>query len=140
MPTFFSTLFLLLFLATNIQAQDSDYAQIETTLNYYLVGGTNNDFSTLKKAFHKTASMKYISDEYKEVNALEFFEKGMKPGPPQNRKTRINYINISGNAARAQLEIEYPTFSFIDFMNLLKVDGEWKIVSKIFHRKMKTKE
>ena len=117
------------------QAQDSEYAQVEKTLNYYLQGGTNNDFETLKKAFHPTATMKYIGGEYKEVNAIEFFKKGMKPGPKQNRITRIDYINISGHAANAKLEIEYPTFTFIDYMNLLKVDGQWKIVSKIFYKK-----
>ncbi len=132
---------ILLFLATtlcvNLSAQESDYQQVATTVNYYLDGGTNNDFETLSKAFHPTATMKYIGrDGYTEVNALEFFEKGMKPGPKQNRKTRITNITISGNAANARLEIEYPDFSFIDFMNLLKVDGEWKIVSKIFHRKV----
>lgn len=117
-------------------AQDSDYQQIERTVNYYLEGGTHNDFETLKKAFHETATMKYIGDEYKEVNALEFFSK-MKPGPKQNRQTRIADITIAGHAANARLEIEYPTFTFIDFMNLLKIDGEWKVVNKIFYKRMK---
>ena len=115
----------------------SDIQLVEKTLNYYLEGGTNNDFDMLQKAFHPTATMKYIGDEYKEVNAVEFFKKGMKPGPKQNRKTRIVAVNVTGNAANATLEIEYPTFYFIDYMNLLRVDGEWKIVGKIFHRKSK---
>lgn len=118
------------------QAQ-SDYQLVEQTVNYYLDGGTNNDFETLKKAFHETATMKFIGKEgYTEVNAIEFFQKGMKPGPKQNRKTRIADIIIAGNAANARLEIDYPDFTFIDFMNLLKVDGEWKIVNKIFYRKV----
>ncbi len=118
-------------------AQESDYAMVEKTVNYYLEGGTNNDFATLKKAFHENATMKYITkDGYKEVNALEFFGK-MKPGDPQNRKTSVEYINITGHAANAKLLIEYPTFSFIDYMNLLKIDGEWKVVNKIFYRKQK---
>jgi protease I len=61
----------------------------------------------------------------------------MKPGPKQNRKTSISYINVTGTAANARLEIAYPDFAFIDYMNLLKVDGEWKIVSKIFYKKTK---
>ena len=125
-------------LASATVAQDTDLQLVETTLNYYLEGGTNNDFATLKKAFHPTATMKFIGDEYTEVNAIEFFESRMKPGPAQDRKTSIVSVNISGNAASAQLEIEYPEFMFVDFMNLLKVDGEWKIVSKIFYRKPKT--
>ncbi|MBG6129433.1 protease I [Aquimarina sp. EL_43] len=119
-------------------AQESDKALVEKTVTYYLDGGTNNDFETLKKAFHTNATMKFISkDGYKEVNALEFFKKVMKPGPKQNRKTKIASIDITGNAAQAKLEIEYETFAFIDYMNLLKVDGEWKVVSKIFYRKQK---
>ncbi|MEM9687310.1 MAG: nuclear transport factor 2 family protein, partial [Bacteroidota bacterium] len=75
----------------------------------------------------------------REVNALEFFKKAMKKGPKQNRKTRIVSVDIMGNAAQAKLEIDYETFTFIDYMNLLKIDGEWKVVNKIFYRKNKTK-
>ena len=123
---------------TSSIAQESDYELVAKTVNYYLEGGTNNDFETLKKAFHETATMKYITKEgYKEVNALEFFSGMDASKPKQNRETRIEDITISGHAANARLEIEYPTFMFIDFMNLLKIDGEWKIVNKIFYRKSK---
>ena len=132
-------LFLPFLAATTLcSAQDSERKKIEQTVSYYLDGGTNNDFETLKKAFHKNASMKFISGAgYKEVNAVDFFENAIKPGPKQNRKTSIVAINITGNAANAQLRIDYPTFFLMDFMNLLKIDGEWKIVSKIFHREQK---
>ncbi|PRX54625.1 nuclear transport factor 2 family protein [Flagellimonas meridianipacifica] len=119
-------------------AQTSDYEAIAKTVNYYLEGGTNNDFETLKKAFHHDAKMKYIrGEDYTEVNAIEFFEKAIKPGPKQQRITKIEHINISGNAANARLRIDYPNFYFVDYMNLLKIDGEWKIVNKIFHRQSK---
>ena len=125
-----------LFFVTIGLAQKSDYEQVAQTVNYYLDGGTNNDFETLKKAFHENATMKYITkDGYKEVNALEFFSGMDASKPKQNRKTRIADITISGHAANARLEIEYPTFTFVDFMNLLKIDGEWKVVNKIFYRK-----
>ncbi|MEX0363607.1 MAG: nuclear transport factor 2 family protein, partial [Allomuricauda sp.] len=114
----------------------SDYELIEQTLGYYMEGGSNRDFNTLKKAFHETATMKYITEEgYKEVNALEFFS-GMKTGNRVNRKNRIAEITVSGHAANARLELEYPDFTFVDFMNLLKIDGEWKIVNKIFYKRV----
>ena len=126
----------LLWSVTALAQSDSEaHAAIAKTLNYYLEGGTNNDFATLEKAFHAEATMKFTTDEgYKEVNALAFFKERMKPGPAQDRITRINSINVAGNAASAQLEIVYPTFRFIDYMNLLRVEGEWKIVNKIFYR------
>ena len=122
------------------QTDLENHSKIAKTLSFYLNGGTNNAFETLSKAFHPTATMKFIDGEgnYKEVNALEFFKKGMKPGPKSDRKTRIVAINTSGTAASAQLEIEYDTFFFIDYMHLFLVEGEWKIVSKIFYKKEKS--
>jgi hypothetical protein len=135
MKTTIFTLLLCICVSLNIFAQESDYSLVEKTVYYYLDGGTNNDFETLKKAFHKDARMKFIRGEsYTEVNALDFFEKAIKPGPKQNRTSIVEQINIAGNAANARLRIDYPSFYFIDYMNLLKIDGEWKIVAKIFHR------
>jgi len=134
MRNFFLCLFSLGIMGM-VNAQ-SDYELIEQTLGYYMEGGSNRDFSTLKKAFHETATMKYITEEgYKEVNALEFFS-GMKTGDRVNRKNRIAEITVSGHAANAWLELEYPDFTFVDFMNLLKIDGEWKIVNKIFYKRI----
>ena len=118
-----------------VKKNDKNIDGITKCVNYYLEGGTNNDFEMLEKAFHPNATMKYISDgEYKEVNAVNFFKERMKPGPKQNRSTSIQSIDVQGHAANAKLKIQYPDFYFIDYMNLLKIDGEWKIVSKIFYR------
>ena len=137
MKRIFFLLSLVLIFALGLQAQSTDLQLIEKCLNHYLVGGTHNDFDRLKQAFHPNATMKFVGESYKEANALDFFRKGMKPGPKQKRDTRIVSVSVSGTAANAQLEIEYPTFSFIDYMHLLKVEGEWKIVSKIFYKKEK---
>ena len=126
---------LLISFSMSVSAQSSDREAIDQTLNYYLEGGTNNDFETLEKAFHETATMRYMADGYQDVNAIEFFKSRMKPGPKQDRKTKIVSVDIAGHAASARLEIDYPTFTFIDYMHLLKIDDEWKVVSKIFYRK-----
>jgi protease I len=132
------TFVLLLSTLTISFAQNADYDDIVTTVSYYLDGGTNNDFETVKKAFHESAMMKFVTKEgYKEVNALEFFKKVIKPGPKKNRVTRIQNISIEGNTATAKLEIEYATFLFIDYMSLLKINGTWKVVNKIYYKKKK---
>ncbi len=136
--TVLSTCLLLSATTAFAQSAAEEYPAIAKTVNYYLEGGTNNDFDTLKKAFHETATMRYITDDgYQDVNAIEFFGNVMNPGPAQNRKTRIVSIDVAGHAAFAKLEIEYPTFTFVDYMHLLKIDSEWKIVSKIFYRQQK---
>ncbi len=129
---------IILLLPSFGSAQQSEYDLIEKALTFYTEGGTNNNYYQLANAFHRHATMKYITaDGYQESNALEFFSENMTPGPRQNRITRIKSIDISGNSASAHIEIEYPTFSFMDYMHLLKIDDEWKIVSKIFYRQEK---
>ncbi|WP_298313216.1 nuclear transport factor 2 family protein [uncultured Aquimarina sp.] len=127
-------------ITTEVHAQQTDLERIETTLNYYLTGLVNNDAKTLTKAFHPTATMKWIAKDYKEVNAIKGLTEGMDGSPLKEKiKTRVVSVNISGNAASAQLEIQFPTFTYIDFMHVLKIDGQWKIVSKIFHTRQDSK-
>jgi len=125
---------LLLCLVTTLGAQSEDYLAVSKTINYYLEGGTNSDYNTLIKAFHTDAEVKFINDqkELQSKKASDFFG-GMKIGPKSNRKTRIANINISGTAASAHLVIELPDGEINDYMILLKIDGVWKIVTKIYY-------
>jgi len=132
-----STLLFLAFLTT-ATAQDakSDYALVEQAVGYYLDGGTNRDFETLKKAFHETAMIKIMgADGYMNENCIEFFRSRMKPGPKSDRKTRVVSIDVTGYVASAILEIEYATFTFVDYMTLMKFEEEWKVVSKVAYRR-----
>jgi protease I len=41
-------------------------------------------------------------------------------------------IDYTDDAGTAKLELDYPGALIIDYMQLLKIDGEWKVVNKIF--------
>lgn len=120
-----------------VWGQSSDYAMVEKTIGNYLEGDTVKDFEILKQAFHSKATMKYVSSKsgYQEYNALEVFasEKGREP--EKNRTNSIAYMSITGKAAHAKLEITYPDRVVVDYVNLLKIEGQWKIVNKIFSLK-----
>ncbi len=122
----------LLSLSILCLGQGSEIQNVEKTLNFYLEGGTNNDFATLEKAFHPNAMMKSVGEEYREVNAVVFFRNAIKPGPKSDRKTRIVSINVTGNVAHGILEIQTNEIFIYDYMNMIKFGKEWKIVSKIF--------
>ncbi len=116
-----------------------DKKAIEVTLNYYMEGAMNKDFSTLKKAFHENAIMTIANEKegtFKQVNAREFFSK-MKAGEPLKRKNEIVSIDIAGQTAFARLRIEDEEKIFHDFMTLQKLDGRWYIVNKSFYRETK---
>ena len=58
------------------------------------------------------------------------------PGKPAadeaQRKRRIVSVDVTGNAASAKVELDYPSAKLTDCMSLLKVRNERKIVNKIF--------
>lgn len=126
----------LALLAPAALAQTSDHDAVVEAVSYYLDGGTQGDFDTLARAFHPSATMRWMADgEYRDVNALDFFREGMRNASPQDRATRVVSVTVTGDAAAAVLEIEYPTFTFVDHMTLLRFDDGWKIVGKAFHRR-----
>ena len=122
----------LLSLGWTTQAQDSDLQAIEKVLNDYMIGGTERDAKRVVSAFHPQAMMKYIRDgEYREVNAQEFFGKGSE-GPKLERTNEIASVDITGHVAMAKLHLTYKERRFIDYMTLMKVDGQWAIINKTF--------
>jgi protease I len=114
--------------------------EIQTVLTYYLDGGTNGDSLMFSKAFVPDGQMRYMrNDTIFNVSLKDFMARARNNGVKQERKTKIESIQVFGNAASAKLTIEYPTFYFHDIMSLLKTREGWKIVGKIFYREDKSK-
>ncbi len=114
------------------QAQTTDLQLIEKTIHHYFDGMVNHNAESLTKAFHPTATMKWNGEQYMEVNALKALSDYVNSNDTVKTKTSIVAINIVGDAANAQLELEYETFYFVDFMHLMKIEGAWKIISKTY--------
>ena len=79
------------------------------------------------------------NDTVMNVGLKDFMARMRNTGTKTERKTKIENIQVFGNAASAKLTIEYPTFYFHDIMSLLKTKDGWKIVGKIFYREDKSK-
>ncbi len=131
---------ILFSLSTKAQTDLKTIQDIQTTVNYYLDGGTLGDSVMFSKAFVPDGQMRYMrNDTLFNVSLKDFMARARNNKVKQERKTRIESIQVFGNAATAKLTIEYPTFYFHDIMSLLKTKEGWKIVSKIFYREDKSK-
>ncbi len=114
--------------------------EIQEVCTYYLDGGTLGDSLLFSKAFAPDGQMRYMrNDTLMNVSLRDFMARARNNGVRQNRKTKIESIQVYGDAATAKLTIEYPSFYFHDIMSLLKTSEGWKIVSKIFYREEKSK-
>lgn len=121
---------------TTLAQTVSEETGVKTCLENYMSGDGNR----MEKAFHPSASMKYIdvqNGEFKDVPIAEFIARIKSNTTKTERKIEIISMNIEGTAAQAKIRIENAQVIMYDYMNLLKVNGEWKIVSKIFSRQNK---
>ena len=135
-------IFFCLFLPFSVAfAQKSDLELVKETVQNYLDGGTYGDTAKMAKVFHPSAFMKYIdikTGEFRDVPIARYLENGKaNAGKNIDRTTKILNIDITGTAAQAKLELDSPTAKLTDYFNLLKINGEWKVVSKIFAREDK---
>jgi hypothetical protein len=115
-------------------------ASEETAVRACLENYMSGDGNRMEKAFHPSATMKYIdyqSGEFKDVPIADFIARVKSNTNKVDRKIGIVSLNIEGPAAQAKIKIETAEVYMFDYMNLLKVNGEWKIVSKIFSRQNK---
>ncbi len=53
-------------------------------------------------------------------------------GKEEEGTLSIESVDVTGNAAAAKVQEEYPASTYNDYVSLLKLDGQWKIVNKIF--------
>ncbi|WP_276484566.1 nuclear transport factor 2 family protein [Paraflavitalea pollutisoli] len=109
----------------------------ETGVRACLENYMSGDGNRMELAFHPTATMKYIdyqSGEFKDVPIADFIARAKANTKKSERKISIVSLNIEGTAAQAKIRIESGTVVLNDYMNLLKINGAWKIVSKIFSR------
>jgi Putative lumazine-binding len=120
---------------THTSAETED-AAVRVALNAYLEGHRTGQADAFRRAFHPDARMLYVRDgQFVKTEIAEYIARA--PGKPaadeDQRRRRIDSIDIVGDAAIAKITLDYPEVTFTDYMTLLKVDGEWRIVSKVFN-------
>jgi hypothetical protein len=124
------------------QAPNTEEAAARIPLENYLKGHATGDGEFMRKAFHPDAKVfSYRDDKLGQMTSTEFAARftGKPAADEAQRKRWIESIKITGNAGFGVIVLDYPAIRFVDYMSLLKVDGEWKIINKTFYAEPKTK-
>lgn len=117
----------------------AEYKAIENLLlNQYIEGVKQAKGEIMKPAFHDVATMFSVSENGNltggAVGETLFPNIDNHFKPSDNPVVAIAYIDIVGTAASARVDADnFSGYGFTDYFNLLKVNGTWTIVSKIFH-------
>lgn len=113
-----------------------EYDAIVAVLSQYNEGGAKADSTLMKPAFNEQATMFGVDGDKLVGGAIQslydVIDNYFRPSP--QAKAAIVRIDIVGTAASARVDTDNVSgFRFTDFFNLLKVEGKWTIVSKIYH-------
>jgi len=125
-------------------AQTPEKDAVRLPLENYIKAHVTGDPEYARKAFHTVGNMIWIREGKYSSESLDSFVKRAFTGKPaadeEKRRDhrKIEAIDMTGNAAVAKIVLDYPTVKFVDYMTLLKIDGEWKIVNKSFYTERKT--
>ena len=117
--------------ATNLE----DYEAITRVVQHYLDGAKSGKGRDMKPAFHKDATIfGYVGSELFAGPIQGLFDWNDKNGPATGIKSRIAGIDVVGTIANVRLEIDNWTgLRFTDMFTMLKQNGKWHIMNKIFH-------
>ena len=113
-----------------------DYDAIHRVLQLCTEGEAKGDVAKLREAFHPDARMfGSIAGTRYDVPIEELFELAeSEPADTGNYRSRILSVQQTGDAAVAVVAEEgyWGSVSFIDYFQLARIEGDWKIVSKLF--------
>lgn len=114
-----------------------DYNAIVEVLNQYNEGGKQADSSIMQPAFNAQATIFGVDADDTLVGGpiqglFDTIDTAFRPSP--EARAAIARIEIVGTAASARVDTDdISGYRFTDFFNLLKVQGRWTVVSKIYH-------
>ncbi len=116
---------------TNVNEHDA----IATTIQHYIDGAKSGKGDEMKPAFHKDATIfGYTGPDLFAGPIQQLFDWNDENGPATKLQARIASIDLIDTVATVRLELDNWTGSrFTDLFTLLKVDGKWQIMNKVFH-------
>lgn len=122
-------------LANNKPTELGEYDAIARTVQQYIDGGKTGRTEEMKKAFHPDATIfGYIGADLFAGPIQGLFDWNDQNGAATELEGRIASIDLVASVATVRLELDnWSGHRFTDFFTLLKVDGEWKIMNKVFH-------
>ena len=116
--------------------QSPEEAAVRQAIEHYFRGHATGDGEHFKKVFHPDAKLFWIREgQFSQRTSAEYIAGASgKPSPDEaQRKRSVASVDVAGNAAIAKIVLDNPNNRITDYMSLLKIDGEWKIVNKTFY-------
>ncbi len=120
---------------SNAPTNVSEYDVIAKVVQHYIDGGRSGKGNDMKPAFHEDATIfGYAGADLFAGPIQRLFDWVDENDPATGLQARIASIDLINTVATVRLELDNWNGSrYTDLFTLLKVDGKWKIMNKVFH-------
>ena len=113
-----------------------DYKAITNLLiSNYLKGAISGKGSEMRPTFHNDATWYgYVGQDLIAGPIQTLYDWHDGNGAATHLVYNISKIDIQGTVANVKIELDnWKGSRFTDFLNLLKVDGNWLVMNKVFY-------
>ena len=112
-----------------------DEATVRAIVESYLHGLKFNDVPSLQRAFWPDARLFFVSRDghLGQLSQTEWY-RGFTAtaGKEEEGELRIAALEVTRDIATVKVVEEYPRSRYTDYLSLVRFDGEWKIVNKMY--------
>lgn len=125
-------------MSKNIKAvPTSEYNAVIATANQYVEGLRVGSAEGVAHAFHKDAVMYgFTNGELLGGPIKNLFDFVQKNGSAPEITTRLDILAITPTTAVVRVDMEKDAIGadYNDYLTLIKIDGTWKVIAKVYHQ------
>ena len=117
------------------QTAGSDEKAVRATVQRYLHGLKFNDTTDFHRAFWPDAKLLFIKRDGSlgQLTQAEWYRGfAASAGKEEQGTLEIVSVDVTGTAASVKVMETYATSVYVDYLNLLRIGQEWRIVNKIY--------
>lgn len=114
---------------------DPQDAAVRAVVEAYLHGLKFNDVPSLRTAFWPEAKLLFVNKNGSlgQLSQEEWYKMfAGSAGKEEEGDLGIARVDITDNAASVKVIETYPKSIYVDYLNLLRLNGKWIIVNKIY--------
>jgi hypothetical protein len=112
-----------------------EYDAINATIQHYLDGARSGKGDDMRPTFHEQATIfGYVGPDLFAGPIEGLYAWNDENGAAVDVVTHVTIIEVVETVAIVRVDADnWTDHRFTDFFTLLKVDGEWKVMNKVFH-------
>ena len=117
------------------QTSADDEAGVRAAVEAYLRAHATGSGEHIAHVFHPVANLYFVrADTLAQRTGAAYLDgfNGQPAADEAQRRRWISMVDVTGDAAVARVVLDYPTVTITDYFALLRIEGEWRIVNKIF--------